>query len=79
MTAENTLIEVYTGLAWEVEMLKTILADHQIKSFVKDEYIGTIAPHYSGGAIGAVKLCILSGDMESAKPLIEEFVQNKTE
>ncbi|MDQ2177122.1 putative signal transducing protein [Marinifilum sp. D714] len=76
---ENTLMEVYTGLSWEVEMLKTILEDHKINSFIKDGYTGIIAPHHSGGTAGAVKLCISSGDLENAKPIIEEFLENKTE
>ncbi|WP_421919869.1 putative signal transducing protein [Marinifilum sp.] len=76
---ENKLIEVYAGLSWEVEMLKSILEDHEIKAFVKDEFIGTLAPHYTAGGVGAVKLCISSADLDRAKPLVEKFLKNKDE
>ena len=74
---ENKPIEIYAGSSWEVELLKTILEDHQIKCFVKDEFIGTIAPHHTVGA-GSVKLWISENDYERAQPLINKFEKNKT-
>nr|WP_320119134.1 DUF2007 domain-containing protein [uncultured Marinifilum sp.] len=71
-------IEIFSGSSWEVEMLKTILEDQQIKSFVKDEFIGSIAPHYSAGGVGAVKLLISDTDLEKAAPIVKEFEQNKS-
>ncbi|MCT4601419.1 MAG: DUF2007 domain-containing protein [Marinifilum sp.] len=71
-------IEIYAGSSWKVELLKTILEDNNIKSFVKDKFIGTLTPHYSAGGVGAVKLCISSGDLERAKPFVKEFEKNKS-
>ncbi|MGQ1909396.1 putative signal transducing protein [Marinifilum sp. RC60d5] len=71
-------VEIYAGSSWEVEMLKTILEDYNIKSFVKDEFIGSIAPHYSAGGVGAVKLLIADADLEKATPIVKEFEQNKS-
>ena len=41
---ENETIEVFAGELWKAEMIKEILEDNGIYSFIKNEYIGSIAP-----------------------------------
>jgi hypothetical protein len=74
---ESKPIEIFSGSLWEVELLKTILEDHEIMSFVKDEFIGTLAPHYTAGGVGSVKLWISDKDIERCQPLVEEFLKNR--
>lgn len=62
----------------EAEMVKSILLDSKIESFLKDEYIGTIAPWQSSpGGVGSVKVVISSLDYTQAKILVEKYNNSK--
>ena len=76
MKAEDqfTIVEVFAGTAFEAGMLKSMLESEDINAFLKDEFLGTIAPWWaSPGGAGAVKVIISSNDAGKAKPIIEEF------
>ena len=70
-------VEIFAGTIWEAEMLKSLLEDAEIESFLKDEIIGTLAPWYtaSGGA-GSVKLIVSSLDFERAQVIVDKFQEN---
>lgn len=56
---DNEPVIVFSGTALEVSMVKSILDDNEIASYLRDEYIGTIAPWYSGGGgAGSVKIVV---------------------
>jgi len=74
---ENETIEVFAGELWKAEMIKEILEDNGIYSFIKNEYIGSIAPWYiSGGGSSPVSVCVSIKYQTKAIELIEEFDQN---
>ena len=70
-------VEIFAGTIWEAELLKSIMDDAEIESFLINEFTGTMAPWYtaSGGA-GSVKVIVSSVDYERAKAIIEEFQEN---
>lgn len=80
MKKNNTseLIEVFSGSTIEAEIVKSILNDTGIESFLKDEYMGTIAPwQTASGGLGAVKVIVSSLVYPQAKMVIEKYMNQK--
>jgi hypothetical protein len=70
-------VEVYAGTIWEAGLVKSLLEDSGIQTFLGDENIGTIAPWYSApGGAGSVKVIVSNLDYESAKLIIAEYEKN---
>ena len=70
-------VEVYSGTIWEAEMVKSLLEDAEIETFLKDEFSGTIVPwNTAPGGVGSVKVIVSSLDNEKAKLIVEEYVKN---
>ena len=70
-------VEVFSGSIWEAELVKSILEDAEIETFLRDENTGTLAPWYTaGGGAGSVKVIVSSRDYDSAKLIVEEFEKN---
>jgi hypothetical protein len=70
-------VEVYSGSIWEAELVKSILEDSEIETFLRDENTGTLAPWYTaGGGAGSVKVIVSNHDYESARIIVEEFEKN---
>jgi len=75
---DNDIIEVFAGTSIDAEIVRSLLEDSDIKTFLKDENMGTIAPwHVSAGGAGAVKVIINSNDYDKAKLIIEEYEESK--
>ena len=73
-------VEVYSGSIWEVEMVKSLLENAEIETFLQDENTGTLAPWYTaGGGAGSVKVVVSNLDVEKAKLSIEEYEKNVRE
>ena len=71
---DNDIIEVFSGTSIEAEIVRSLLEDSDIKTFLKDDNMGTIAPwHVSAGGAGAVKVIINSNDYDKAKLIIEKY------
>ena len=76
MNADHSaLIEVFSGTLWEAEMVKSLLEDSEIKSFIKNALLNsnTYDPIYASAA----KVIILSSDEERAKEIIDIFLKNR--
>ncbi|MGQ1788188.1 MULTISPECIES: putative signal transducing protein [unclassified Saccharicrinis] len=74
----NELIEIFAGSSIEAGIVKSLLHDAEIEAFLKDEFMGTIAPwHTSPGGVASVKVVISSLDFESAKIVMEEYLKNQ--
>ncbi|SMO75132.1 Putative signal transducing protein [Saccharicrinis carchari] len=70
----STPIEIFSGDLYEAEMVKNLLENENIEAFLKDEYIGTIAPWYSApGGAGSVKVIVLSKYFEKARRIVEAY------
>jgi hypothetical protein len=77
MSDNNFPVEVYAGSIWDVELLKSLLENAEIETFLQDENTGTLAPWYTaGGGAGAVKVIVSNLDFEKAKLIVEEFEKN---
>jgi hypothetical protein len=70
-------VEIFAGTIWEAELLKSIMDDAEIESFLLNEFTGTIAPWYTApGGAGSVKVIVSSVDFERARVIMEEFQDN---
>ena len=68
----DQLILAYTGTEITANILKGILEDAEIRSFLKNE---NEAARLSGfGSTGTCEVFILENDTEKARPIIVEFV-----
>lgn len=77
---ETHPVEVFAGTPWQAELLKSLLADSEIESFIKDGIMGTLYPWYSApGGAGAVKVFVSETDAEKAREIINEFERNISE
>ncbi len=76
---ENQPVVIFTGHAWESEMLVNILESEGIKAFINNEVVGTLFPFYSTPGMGAVKVVVSQNDAEKAKLLVEDFEKNRFE
>ncbi|HAF30660.1 MAG TPA: hypothetical protein DCG75_16585 [Bacteroidales bacterium] len=75
---KNDLLEIFAGSSIEAEIVSSLLKNAEIENFLKDEYMGTLAPwQVSAGGSGAVKIIIQSKDYETAKLIVEEYELNK--
>lgn len=74
----SSLVEVYSGNTWEVEIVKGLLENEEIKVFLRDEFCGTLAPWYSSaGGAGAIKVVVPVEDYDRAILIVHEFENNK--
>lgn len=67
-------VEVFSGSIWEAELVKSLLENAEIETFLKDEIVGTLAPWYaSGGGAGSVKVVVSNLDYDKARNIVNEF------
>ena len=66
---DNAPIPVYSGYFWEVSILKSLLENEGIESFVYDENRYLIA----SPVWGTVALVLASEDLDRAKPIIAQY------
>jgi hypothetical protein len=70
-------VEVFSGSIWEVEMVKSLLENAEIETFLQDENTGTLAPWYTaGGGAGSVKVIVSSVDFDKARSIVLEYEEN---
>ena len=70
--------EVFSGTIWEAELVKSLLENAEIETFLRDENTGTLAPWYTaGGGAGSVKVVVSSLDYEIARSIVSEFEKNQ--
>ncbi|MCC9166698.1 putative signal transducing protein [Pontibacter harenae] len=68
---------VFAGNPMEANIVRNLLENEGIYAFLKDEFIGTVAPWQAApGGGGAVKVVVSSADQEEALEAIEAY-QNK--
>lgn len=70
-------VEVYAGTQLQAAMLKSLLDDAEIYSFLKDEIMGTLNPWYTdAGGAGPVRVVVSSNDEEEAREIVAKFEEN---
>ena len=70
-------VVVYSGNIVEADLLKCLLDGEGVLSRLENENIGMIAPYLSPAGAG-VKLAIDAADLERARPIVEDYVRNKS-
>lgn len=67
-------VEVFDGNDWEASMVKSLLDNAEIESFIKDERMGVLAPwNVAGGGAGSVKIFVSNVDYEKAREVVEQY------
>ena len=79
-TNSDPIMEIFSGTSWEAEVVKSLLSDTGIPSFLKNNVLGNylLDPIMAGG----VKVMILESDREAAEEVIQwyyERMKNKSE
>lgn len=83
MEAENeiTPVEIFDGTQWQAMLVKSLLDNAEIESFVKDSRMGVLAPwNVDAGGAGPVKIFVSNLDAEKAREVIAQYeAAEKTE
>jgi hypothetical protein len=67
-------VEIFDGTQWEASLVKSLLDNAEIESFIKDGRMGVLAPwNVAGGGAGALKIFVSSVDFERAKEVIMQY------
>jgi len=70
-------VEVFEGTIWHAEMVKSLLENTEIQTFLKDEIQGTMAPWVTEpGGVGSVKVMVSTLDYDKAKSIVSEYENN---
>ncbi|HYW96574.1 MAG TPA: DUF2007 domain-containing protein [Bacteroidales bacterium] len=76
---ERSPVVIFAGNVWEAGLVKSLLANAGIESFLNDEIRGTYAPwHVAPGGSGAVKIVVAKADVAKAGKIVEDFRQNSS-
>ena len=76
MEAENeiTPVEIFDGTQWQAMLVKSLLDNAEIDSFVKDSRMGVLAPwNVDAGGAGPVKIFVSNLDAEKAREVISQY------
>jgi hypothetical protein len=67
-------VEIFDGNQWQAMLVKSLLDNAEIESFVKDQRMGVLAPwNVDAGGAGPVKIFVSSLDYEKAKEVIDQY------
>jgi hypothetical protein len=77
-TDAESPVEVFAGNTWEAAVVKSLLENAEIVTFLKDEIRGTMVPwHVSAGGVDAVKVVVSGKDVEKAMEVVREYNANR--
>ena len=72
-------VTVFAGNINEVIIVKSLLENAEVASYLKDEIQGTMTPWVvAPGGAGAVKVTVSSEDEKIARLVVKEFLKNRT-
>jgi hypothetical protein len=75
-TDHSTVICIYRGTPWEAELVKTLLADAGIESFIRNNILAGYL--YDPIRAEAVEVMILEKDALVAGQIAQQFERNRT-
>jgi hypothetical protein len=71
---EIKAVEIFDGDQWQAMLVKSLLDNAEIESFMKDQRMGVLAPwNVDAGGAGPVKIFVSSLDAEKAREVIEQY------
>lgn len=76
MKKENEIIpvEVFDGTQWQAMLVKSLLDNAEIESFIKDSRMGVLAPwNVDAGGAGPVKIFVSNLDADKAREVIAQY------
>jgi hypothetical protein len=79
MSTNPEFVIAFAGNIVEAEFVKSLLEDAGIPCYLKDEFVGTIAPFVEPAGLNAVKVVIRSEDLDKAKPIIDDYLKGDNE
>jgi hypothetical protein len=71
---KDTIVEIYSGTLWESEMIKSLLENAEIMSFLRNAIGNNYA--FDPAMFGGVKVMISSNDYLKAKEGVDEYCRN---
>jgi hypothetical protein len=67
-------VEIFDGTQWEASLVKSLLDNAEIESFIKDSRMGVLAPwNVDPGGAGPVKIFVSNVDLDKAKEVIDQY------
>ena len=68
---EDPVVEIFSGTQWEADMVRSLLKDAEIESFLKNSVLNTYAfePAFSS----EVKVMILESDSKIASEIVNAY------
>lgn len=80
MNDKTNSAEVFAGNSWQAGMVKNLLENEGIDSYLKNDIIGTLLPFGTEpGGVGAVKVSVSEADKERALTVVNEYLNNLKE
>lgn len=77
MEDKTNSAEVFAGTGWQAEMVRNLLENDGIPSYLENEIIGTILPFgTSPGGLGAIKVIVSGEFKERAMVVVKEYLDN---
>lgn len=71
---KDKIIEVFSGTLWESEMVKSLLQDSEIESFLQNTNLNTYI--YEPIQAAGVKVTILISYYEKAREIVDNYFRN---
>ncbi len=74
---EPESVIIFAGDVFEAGLVRSLLDNEGIISFLKDDIMGTLMPWWvTPAGVGAVKVVVSSNDAEKAKKIIDDYKSN---
>jgi hypothetical protein len=74
---QDSVIEIFSGTFWEAEMIRSLLENAEIDSFLKNNVVTSYA--FEPTPAGEVKVMITGADFERAKEIVASYYKNLKE
>jgi len=69
-------VEVFDGTQWQAMLVKSLLENAEIETFLKDERMGVLVPwNVDAGGAGPVKIFVSNLDAQKAREVIAQYEQ----
>jgi hypothetical protein len=75
-TNQDSVIMIFSGTLWESQMVKSILDNVEIESYLMNSLLSDYA--YNPMRSEQVKVMISSNNFEKAKKIVEEYCRNNS-